>query len=220
MIKKLILFLSYIVLLFNSNLWSNENNNRELKIGLLAPFSGEYKNLGNSLLFSIQLALDEIGDKNIKIIPRDSGTENKEKLIIATNEIIEAGAKVIIGPASSNNFEELNKFKDIIFISLSNKDPTIKGNVISIGISLESQIRALEKFIKNEKRNKTLIVYPKNKNTKFVDEKVKNIKLKNYKIFKYNPDPKILTGQIEKLTNYNQRKKNLESRKKLLENIH
>ena len=218
MIKKLILFLSYIVLLFNSNLWSNENNNRELKIGLLAPFSGEYKNLGNSLLFSIQLALDEIGDKNIKIIPRDSGTENKEKLIIATNEIIEAGAKVIIGPASSNNFEELNKFKDIIFISLSNKDPNIKGNVISIGISLESQIRALEKFIKNEKRNKTLIVYPKNKNTKFVDEKVKNIKLKNYKIFKYNPDPKILTGQIEKLTNYNQRKKNLESRKKLLEN--
>ena len=206
------------MLLFNSNLWSNENNNKELKIGLLAPFSGEYKNLGNSLLFSIQLALDEIDDRNIKIIPRDSGTENKEKLTTATNEIIEAGVKVIIGPASSNNFKELNKYKDIIFISLSNKDPTIKENIISIGISLESQIKALEKFIKNEKKTRTLIMYPKNEHTSFIDEKVKNIKLKNYKIFRYNPDPKILTGEIEKLTNYNQRKRNLELRKKLLEN--
>ena len=41
--------------------------------------------------------------------------------------------------------------------------------------------------------------------------------LKNYKIFKYNPDPKLLTGEIEKLTNYSQRKRNLESRKKILE---
>ena len=35
---------------------------------------------------------------------------------------------------------------------------------------------------------------------------------------KYNSDPKILTGQIEKLTNYSQRKRNLETRKKMLEN--
>ena len=113
MIKKLILFLSYIVLLFNSNLWSNENNNRELKIGLLAPFSGEYKNLGNSLLFSIQLALDEIGDKNIKIIPRDSGTENKEKLIIATNEIIEAGAKVGLIATDATTIDYVREHSDL-----------------------------------------------------------------------------------------------------------
>ena len=37
--------------------------------------------------------------------------------------------------------------------------------------------------------------------------------LKPFKIFKYSPDPKILTGEIETLTNYSQRKKNLELRK-------
>ena len=52
MIKKIIIPLTYILLFFNTNLLSNENN-KELKIGLLAPFSGEYKNLGKSLLFSI-----------------------------------------------------------------------------------------------------------------------------------------------------------------------
>ena len=51
MIKIVITFLSYIILFFNTNLFSSENNN-QLKIGLLAPFSGEYKNLGNSLILS------------------------------------------------------------------------------------------------------------------------------------------------------------------------
>ena len=69
--NKFIIIITYILIFFNSNLLSNENNNI-LKVGLLAPLSGEYKDLGNSLLYSLQLALDEINDKNVHIIPRDS----------------------------------------------------------------------------------------------------------------------------------------------------
>jgi len=149
MIKKVIIILTYIFISYNSNLNASEKN-VELKIGLLAPFSGEYKNLGNSLLLSVQLALDEIGDKNIKIIPRDSGSNNKKKLSIAVEEIINSGAKVIIGPTNFDDFEDLYKYKETIFISLSNKKPLIDKNIISIGISLESQLAALEKFIKKK----------------------------------------------------------------------
>ena len=46
---------------------------KKLKVGLLAPFSGNYKVVGKSILYSLQLALDEIDDKNLIIIPRDSG---------------------------------------------------------------------------------------------------------------------------------------------------
>ena len=60
-------------------------------------------------------------------------------------------------------------------------------------------------------------MYPKNEYMPFVDKKVSSMNLKNYKIFKYDPDPKLLTGDIEKLTNYNQRKRNLISRVKMLE---
>ena len=216
MIKKIIIILSHILILFNINVWSLANST-ELKIGLLAPFSGDYKNLGNSLLFSTQLALDEINDENIKVIPRDSGSGNKEQLNRAIKEIIDAGAKIIIGPMDSENFQELNKYEDIIFISLSNIKPEISRNIISIGVSLESQIKALESFILKQKKKKTIIMYPKNHYAALIDQKIKDIKLKNYKIFKYNPDPKVLTGEIEKLTNYSQRKRNLELRKKLLE---
>ena len=216
MIKKIIIILSHILILFNINVWSLANST-ELKIGLLAPFSGDYKNLGNSLLFSTQLALDEINDENIKVIPRDSGSGNKEQLNRAIKEIIDAGAKIIIGPMDSENFQELNKYEDIIFISLSNIKPEISKNIISIGVSLESQIKALESFVLKQKKKKTIIMYPKNHYAALIDQKIKDIKLKNYKIFKYNPDPKVLTGEIEKLTNYSQRKRNLELRKKLLE---
>ena len=215
MIKKNIIILFYIFLFSNTNLLSAEDK-KDLKIGLLAPFSGEYRSLGNSLLLSMQLALNEINDKNITIITRDSGSNNKVKLNKAINDIVEAGAKIIIGPIDSESFDEVKKFDDIIFISLSNKYPEIKKNVISIGISLESQINALADFIKKEKKKKTIILYPKNEYTEFIDSKIKYIKLKNYKIFKYNSDPKFLTGEIEKLTNYGQRKRNLELRKKLL----
>ena len=215
MIKIIITFLSYIFILFNCNLTADENNNK-LRIGLLAPFSGEYKNLGESLLLSTQLALAELENENIIIIPRDSGTNDKDKLNLAIKEIISNGAKIIIGPMTSLFSNELDKYRDTIFISLSNKEPKISNNVINIGISFESQLKAIENFLIKQKKNKTIILYPKNEYEKFIDIKIKSLKLKNFKIFKYNPDPRILTGEIEKLTNYDQRKRNLEIKKKNL----
>ena len=215
MIKIIITFLFYIFLLFNFNLMANENDGK-LRVGLLAPFSGDYKSLGESLLLSTQLALDELDNDNIIIIPRDSGSEDKEKLNIAIKEIIDNGAKVIIGPMTSKFFDEIEKYKNTIFISLSNKKPKISNNLISIGISLESQLESIVQLLIKEKKKKTVILYPKNEYEKFIDKKIKSIKLKNYKVFKYDSDPRILTGEIEKLTNYKQRKKNLEIRKSIL----
>ena len=65
---------------------------------------------------------------------------------------------------------------------------------------------ALSKFIKKENRKKTVILIPKNNYTDLIDEKLNNLEISNFKIFKYNPDPKVLTGEIEILTNYSQRK--------------
>jgi len=215
MIKIITTFLSYIFILFNSNLNADEHD-KKLRVGLLAPFSGEYRSLGESLLLSTQLALDEIGDKNIIIIPRDSGTNDKNKLNLAIKEIISNGAKIIIGPMTSLSSSELKKYRDTIFISLSNKETQITNNVINIGISLESQLKAIEFFLLQQNKKKTIILYPKNKHEKFVEEKIKSLKLKQFEVFKYSSDPRILTGEIEKLTGYNQRKSELQIRKNIL----
>ena len=214
--KNILLIVSYIIFFINSNLLSNENNNT-LKVGLLAPLTGEYAELGNSMLYSLQLALEEIGDKNIFVVPRDAGFQDKKKLQSAINEIRSEGVKVIIGPINNEDFEEARKFKDLIFISPSNISPEFSGNIISVGISLESQLIALNNFIKKKKRNKTIVLFPKNQYEEMIDKKLNKLNLTHFKKFKYNPDPQVLTGEIEILTNYSQRKKNLQIRKKMFE---
>ena len=215
MLKKIII-ITYILLSFNFNSFADENQ-RSLKIGLLAPFSGEYKDMGQSIMLSLQMALEEINDKNIKIFPRDSGFNNPEKLIQSIESLKEENIKIVIGPISHEDFKTLSQFKDMIFISPSNIEPKVQSNILSIGVSLESQIKSIEEFIKKNKRKKTIIMYPKNKYSPLIDSKINSINRNNKKIFKYSDDPKVLTSDIEKLTNYKQRKRNLIARVKILE---
>ena len=200
--KILIIFITYLLFIFNSYLLAQENN--KLKIGLLAPFTGEYKELGNSILFSLQLALEEIDDKDVIILPKDSGSGNAKKLNTSLKELIEEDVKVVIGPIKSDEFEEVKKFKELIFISPSNVNPEVNENILSIGISLESQLVAISKFINKQKKTKTLLLYPNNEYSEMIEKKIKKINLSFNKKFKYSPDPKVLTGEIEKLTNYSQ----------------
>ena len=214
--SKVVLLLFYIIFIFNSNLFSSDNNNT-LKVGLLAPLSGPYSQIGNSLLYSLQLALEEINDENVIIVPKDSGFNDEEKVINAINELRLDGIKVIIGPTTYKEFDLAKKYSDLIFISPSNISPEFSKNIISIGISLESQLIALSNFIKKQKKKKTIIMYPENNYAEMVEKKLESLNLKNVKKFKYSSNPEILTGEIEILTNYSQRKKNLELRKKMFE---
>ncbi len=214
--SKIFLLIFYIIFGFISNLLSAEND-KKLKVGLLAPLSGPYSEIGNSLLYSLQLALEEINDENVIIIPRDSGFNNDEKINSAINDLRSSGVKIVIGPLTYEEFEHAKKFTDIVFISPSNINPSFSKNIISIGISLESQLIALTKFINKQKKTKTIILYPKNEYLEIVEKKLDELNLKNVKTFTYSPNPETLTGEIEVLTNYSQRKRNLELRKKLFE---
>ena len=214
--RKIYFIIFYILFLFNSNLLSNESNN-SLKVGLLAPLSGPYSQIGYSILYSLQLALAEINDKNVIIVPRDTGFNDKEKLTSALEEFQSSGIKIIIGPVSFKEFDQVKKYNDLTFISLSNFQSEFSKNIISIGVTLESQLIALSKFINNQKKTRTIVMYPKNEYTELIEKNLDNLKLKNFKTFTYSPDPEVLTGEIEVLTNYTQRKKNLNLRKKMFE---
>ena len=147
--KKILILLSYLIIFFNSNLFSDENI-KSLKVGLLAPLTGEFKELGNSLLYSLQLALEEIDDENVYIVPRDAGLNNK-KLNEAIQDISSQGVNVIIGPISNEDFNEVGKYSNLTFISPSNITPEFTNNIISIGVSLESQLITLINFIQKQK---------------------------------------------------------------------
>ncbi len=215
--KTIYLFLSYLLITFNSFVVPVENNNKNvLKIGILAPFSGEYRSVGETILYSVNLALHDLNDDSVRIYPKDSGSK-KEKIIDACKNFQNEGVKIIIGPIDSTYINELKKFDDLVFLSLSNMSSIIDNNIIMMGINLESQLLAIKNFIGKQKKKKTVILYPDDKKSKHIGKKVKQAGFNNTRIFKYSSDSEILTGQIEKLTNYKQRKINLESRVKILE---
>ena len=75
-----------------------------------------------------------------------------KKLNTAITDLKSQGVKVVIGPISYEDFNEVGKYNDMIFISPSNISPQFIDNVISVGVNLESQLSALKKFLKNKKK--------------------------------------------------------------------
>ena len=222
--KKVIIFLILTYLLFTINSSatsqdlnaSNLENDQVLKIGVLLPLSGKFQNIGESFLKAIQLALYDISNENIKIYPKDSKA-NALNTYQAAKEFENLGIKIVIGPIFYESLERLNEINNITFISLTNKTQNIPKNTITFGVNIESQIDALKNYFNEIKISKTLLLSPK---TEFIyqsESVTKKDVLKFYRTYSYDTNPKKITGEIEKITKYRERKKDLERRIKILE---
>ena len=219
--KKLLTFtiLTYLSFVINSHGVTENQNNLEnekiLRIGVLLPLSGKFQDIGESFLKSIQLAMYDISNKNIKIYLKDS-KGNALDAYQAAKEFEEQGIKIVIGPIFYESLERLNEINNVTFISLTNNTKNIHSNVIAFGININSQIEALKQYFKEKKIAKTLLLSPK---IQFLNqtENFEKSDFKLYEVFFYDTSPKKITSEIGKLTKYQERKKDLERRIKILE---
>ena len=214
------LFLTYLLFTINSvsiadNLNDDDKNKKLLKIGVLLPLSGKFQDVGESFLKAIELALYDISNKNIIIYPKDSKA-NPLDTYLSAKEFEKMGIKIVIGPVFFENLERLNEINNITFISLTNKNKKIPKNTIAFGININSQIEILKKYFDEIQVSKTLLLSPK---TEFINqtEIFENSNLNFYRAFFYDTSPKKITSEIEKLTKYRERKRDLERRIKILE---
>ena len=205
-----------IIIFFLCNV-KNSLANETIKIGLLAPFSGEFGYIGKSVIGSTKMALEKINNNNIYVLPRDTKADNLETLK-KVEELYVEGVRIFIGPVFNKNLNGLEKYEDAIFLSLTNKILNNPKNVISVGINANSQFRAIKRFQKKNDLNQTLVLIPKKDYKEEIEEAIKNSKLKSKKIFYYDTEPTKLTKQIEKVTNYQIRKQNLADEIKRIEN--
>ncbi len=189
----------------------------KIKIGLVVPLSGEYKEVGNSILKSARLAINKIDDLRIEIIPRDTKS-NPETTLRVSKELYDQGIKIIIGPVFNKNLIYLDELNEVTFLSLSNTNINNPKNVISGGINAVSQINAIKKFQKFAKLERSVLLIPNSEFKNEIEDAVKKTKIKLKDKFVYNLDPTVLTSQIEKLTRYPQRKQNLKDEIERLKN--
>ena len=222
--KKLLTFsiLAYLLLTINSfavdqNLNENNSENEKiLKIGILLPLSGKFQEIGESFLKAIQLALYDISNKNIKIYPKDNKGSVSETYK-AARELENMGIKIVIGPIFYENLEKLNEINNITFISFTNKTKKIPKNTIAFGVNIDSQINVLKEYFNEIKISKTILLSPKSEFAYQIETVEEKDILKFYRTYSYDTNPKKITGEIEKITNYRERKKDLERRIKILE---
>ena len=183
-------------------------NNEKIKIGLLVPLSGEYKELGQLIIKSTRMALNNLDTDKIEIYPRDTNLDPNKTLQSAT-QLKNEGVKIFIGPIFFKSLIYLDEIQDVIFLSLTNKTKDLPKNIISSGVNSSSQLNAIKKFLELNELKKTIFLTPDVDYKDEIKKAIRDSKVKIYKHYIYDIEPTKLTKQIEEITNYKIRKQNL-----------
>ncbi|MDC3184545.1 ABC transporter substrate-binding protein [Candidatus Pelagibacter sp.] len=183
--------------------------NDKIKIGLLVPMTGTSKEIGQSIIKAVSLAVKDIDNNLIEIYPKDTASRPNQTLKSAF-ELKQMGIKVVIGPVFYESLTYLDEMKDLTFLSLTNKTLDLPKNVISAGINSTSQFNTIKKFLEKNDVERTIFLTPIREYEFEIKKGMKDSKIKTYKEYDYNTDPTKLTKQIEEITKYRIRKQNLE----------
>ena len=192
-------------------------SDEKIKIGLIIPLSGEYSYIGKSILKSTRMALNKINDERITVIPKDTKANPIDTLRVS-NELYNNGVKIIIGPVFNESNKYLDELNEVTFLSFTNKIRNNPKNVISAGVNAISQINTIKKYLSENNLKNTIFLIPETEYKREIEEAIEKSNLILKERFIYSKDPTLLTKQIEDLTRYQQRKKNLENEIKRIEN--
>ena len=184
------------------------SDDAKIKIGVLAPLSGDNKDLGKQIINSIRMALIDIDDNRIEIYPRDTKS-NPNITLRSALELEKMGINLVIGPIFHENLIYLNEVENITFLSLTNKNLNLPKNIISAGINSTSQLKTIKKFLELNEIKKTILLIPDLSYDLEIKKGIKNSRIKFFREYNYNIEPTKLTKQIEEITNYDARKQNL-----------
>ena len=205
LIKILFILKFGVFLLF----FQTANASEKIKIGLLIPMTGSNKEIGQSIIKAVSLAVKDIDSSSIEIYPKDTASRPNQSLKSAF-ELKQMGIKVVIGPVFYESLAYLDEIKDLTFLSLTNKTLDLPKNVISAGINSTSQFNTIKKFLEKNNVERTIFLTPISEYEFEIKKAIKDSKIKIFKKYDYNIEPTKLTKQIEEITKYKIRKQNLE----------
>jgi hypothetical protein len=200
--------------IFTQNLYALE----KIKIGLVVPLSGDNFLIGEKIIKSIRMAVNKINDEKIEIIPKDTKSNPIDALRVS-KELYEEGVRIIIGPVFNESIKYLDDLKDVTFISFTNKLIGNPNNVISAGVNAISQLHTIKKFNEINNISQSIFLIPRSQFKKEIELAIFKTNIEHKEVFFYDREPTKLTKQIEELTKYQIRKKNLKDEIKRLEKL-
>ena len=212
---KIIKFIFFLTLTLSPSL-GGVFAEEKIKIGLLVPLTGKNSEIGQSIIKAVRLAINQIDNSLIEIIPKDTAS-TPEITLKSAKELDALGVKIVIGPVFNENLIYLDELNELMFLSLTNKNNNWSKNIINAGINAASQLNTIKKFIELKKIKKTIFLTPDVNYKNEIKQAISLSKIKIIKNYIYNTDPTKLTGQIEIISEYKKRKQNLEDEIRRLE---
>ena len=133
-----IIILSYLLITLNTNAnsqnlnESTDESNNILKIGVLVPLSGKFKQIGKSVLQAIQLAVVDLNKPNVIIFPKDSKGNSNDTYFAAKEFTSEQFNHLVQLPEILSTDEELEvgEFELGIFRVVINKVKTYEKELV------------------------------------------------------------------------------------------
>ncbi len=201
-----------------------ENDDKILRIGLLLPLSGEFYQIGKSLLDSAQFALEKTGNKSLQFYIVD--TEEENQLYKNLSFLISNDVDLILGPIFTKKVLKVKEYLDeqnIPIITFSNNSEVSDRNVYVFGLTIEDELNRIYEYSINRGINKFAVIIPDNeygnkvKNEINIFHNVNNNSSSQF-IFYPTEDPDYYKIARE-VSNYDERKLDLDNRIKLLEEL-
>ncbi|MFC3675775.1 penicillin-binding protein activator [Ferrovibrio xuzhouensis] len=133
-----------------------------IRIGFLAPLSGPSAPLGRALFEAAQLALFDLNDDHLALLPRDTaGTP--EQTATATRELLASGAQIIIGPlfsADTAAAAPLARERDVRVLSFSTDRSVAGGGTYLLGFMPEQQVARAIGFARSRGMSRFALLAP------------------------------------------------------------
>ncbi len=203
---------------------NNLKDNKIFKIGLLLPLSGEFYQIGKSILDSSQLALEKTKNKNLIFYLVD--VEREEQLYQNISYLISNDVDLILGPVFTRNVLRVKEYlndKDIPIITFSNNSEVSDRNVYVFGLTIEDELKRIYEYSNDRDIKKFAVIVPNNKyGNKIKNEinKFHNINSDTSSQFIFyptaNPDYYEIAREV---SNYEERKLKLDNRIKILKEL-
>ena len=95
--SKFIKFIFLVILNFLLLISFSTKASEKIQIGLMVPLTGPNKELGQSIIKAVRLAVKDINNSSIEIIPKDTASK-ANKALKSAFDLTQMGVKVVIGP--------------------------------------------------------------------------------------------------------------------------
>ena len=182
-----------------------------VRVGLVLPLSGPNARLGRDMLDAAVLAMAEVGDERLVLVPRDDeGTP--EGAARAAAAVLEAGSKLVIGPLLATTVEAVAapaRAASVPVIAFST-DRAVAGNgVYLVGFLPSTQVQRVVAHAQVQGAKRFAALAPKNAYGQQVVEDLRRTvqalgaQMGPVRLYEPNEDMKLV---IRQLGSYDQRK--------------